>query len=76
MQPPSDVTVGTTTSSSVTLSWTAVSRASDYNIYRNGVLVPASPIGSPQFTDTGLQAETTYTYQVRNTPFVVSGCNS
>jgi hypothetical protein len=53
---------GTSTSSSVSLSWSAVSGATGYNVYRNGTKV-GSP-SSTSYTDTGLAASTAYSYQV------------
>lgn len=58
---PSGLT-GTSTSSSVTLTWNAASGATSYNVYRNG-----SRVGTPSgtsYTDSGLAASTTYSYQV------------
>jgi chitinase len=51
-----------TTSSSVSLAWTAVSGASSYNVYRNGTRVGSAT--STSFTDTGLAASTTFSYAV------------
>jgi uncharacterized membrane protein len=53
---------GTSTASSVTLSWNAVSGATSYNVYRNGTKV-GTP-GGTSYTDGGLAASTTYSYQV------------
>ncbi|TDO50854.1 cellulose binding domain-containing protein [Kribbella sp. VKM Ac-2527] len=53
---------GTPSSSSVSLSWNAASGATSYNVYRNGTKV-GSPTGT-SFTDSGLTANTTYSYQV------------
>ena len=50
-------------STSVSLSWTAAARATSYIVFRNG-----TQAGTPQdtaFVDTGLFAETAYTYTVR-----------
>lgn len=46
------------------LSWNAVSGASGYNVYRNGVKLTTSPQGGTTYSDTGLQGGTTYTYGV------------
>jgi poly(hydroxyalkanoate) depolymerase family esterase len=59
---PTGLTVTGTTSSSVSLSWTAVSGAASYDVYRNGTQV-GSPAGTT-FTDTGLAASTQYSYTV------------
>jgi poly(3-hydroxybutyrate) depolymerase len=61
--PPSGLAVGTKTASTIALSWSAASGATGYNVYRNGVKVNASPVAGTSFTDTGLAASTTYTYQ-------------
>jgi poly(3-hydroxybutyrate) depolymerase len=67
LQPPSGLAVGSTTSNSVTLSWSAASGASGYNVYRNGSRVNASPVTATSYTDGGLAASTTYSYQVSST---------
>jgi poly(hydroxyalkanoate) depolymerase family esterase len=59
---PTGLTVGTTTASSVALSWASVSGAASYHVFRDGTLV-GSP-SSATFTDTGLAAATTYSYSV------------
>jgi poly(3-hydroxybutyrate) depolymerase len=51
----------------VTLSWSAASGATGYNVYRNGARVNASPITATTYTDGGLAASTTYSYQVSST---------
>ncbi|MEK4513354.1 alpha-amylase [Paenibacillus sp. FSL K6-2524] len=62
---PSNVTASVKTDKTVTLTWTAstdVTGITGYDVYRNNVKV-----GSPTTTtykDTGLTAETTYTYKV------------
>ena len=63
---PSGVTVSSTTSSSVALSWSASTDnvgVTGYRVYRDGTLV-GSP-SSTSFTDTGLAASTTYSYTVK-----------
>ncbi len=62
---PTGLTVGTTTSSSVALSWTASTdnvSVAGYRIFRNGTLVTSVP--GTSYTDTGLTAATAYTYRV------------
>jgi hypothetical protein len=77
--PPSDVAgfSGTATSENqINLNWTAAITTSpfaitQYNVYRNGVLI-GSPTGT-SFSDTGLTAWTNYTYQIEavdNQPLV------
>jgi poly(3-hydroxybutyrate) depolymerase len=67
LQPPGGLAVGTTTSNSVPLSWNAAGGASGYNVYRNGARVNASPVTATGYTDGGLAASTTYSYQVSST---------
>ncbi|MFH9978394.1 chitinase [Streptomyces sp. NPDC017179] len=62
---PGGLAVTGTTSSSVSLSWNAVSGATGYNIYRDGSKVTAVS-GSPA-TVTGLAAATSYSFQVTAT---------
>ncbi|HEY4570365.1 MAG TPA: cellulose binding domain-containing protein [Kribbella sp.] len=56
---------GTASSSSVSLTWSAASGATSYNIYRNGSKVGTS--SGTSYTDSGLAANTTYSYQVSGT---------
>jgi poly(3-hydroxybutyrate) depolymerase len=67
LQPPAGLTVNSTTSNSVSLSWSAVSGATGYNVYRGGTRVNASPITTTSYTDGSLAASTTYSYQVSAT---------
>ncbi|MGY0020750.1 chitinase [Streptomyces sp. cg35] len=62
---PAGLAAGATTSSSVDLSWTPVSTATGYNVYRDGTKV-ASVSGSSA-TVTGLTANTSYSFQVSAT---------
>ena len=62
---PTGLTVTGTTNSSVSLSWTASSGATSYAVYRNGVNVGTT--SSTTYTDTGLSASTSYTYDVTAT---------
>jgi Carbohydrate binding domain/Fibronectin type III domain len=59
---PAGLTVTSATSSSVALSWTAVSGATSYNVYRNGAL--ATGTAATSATVTGLTASTGYTFAV------------
>ena len=61
---PSGLTVGTVTSSSIALSWSAVSGASSYDVYRNGTQVNSAAVTGTSYTDTGLATGTTYSYTV------------
>jgi chitinase len=51
-----------TTASTVALSWTSVSDATSYNVYRNGTKIGTAT--STSFTDTGLAASTAFSYAV------------
>lgn len=60
---PTGLAITGTTSTTVSLSWTAPSGAITYNLYRNGVKVQPG-ISSTSFTDSGLTPSTQYTYAV------------
>ncbi|MEY9907571.1 chitinase [Catenulispora sp. MAP12-49] len=62
---PSGLSVTGTTSSSVSLSWSASTGATGYNVYRGGSKV-ASVTGT-SYTDSGLSASTSYSYTVSAT---------
>ncbi len=59
---PAGLTVSGTTSSSVSLSWNAVSGATGYTVYRDGTRVTA--VSGTSATVTGLAASTSYGFQV------------
>ncbi|MFJ8072824.1 chitinase [Streptomyces sp. NPDC096176] len=62
---PGAPTVGAVTSSSVALSWGAVSGATGYNVYRDGAKVQS--VSGTSATVTGLAANTSYQFQVTAT---------
>ncbi|MFG2149335.1 chitinase [Streptomyces sp. NPDC048696] len=62
---PTGLAAGAATSSSVDLSWGAVSGATGYNVYRDGTKVQSTSGGSA--TVTGLSASTSYQFQVTAT---------
>ncbi|MFE9394496.1 chitinase [Streptomyces flavidovirens] len=62
---PSGLTVGATTSSSVALSWSGVSGATGYNVYRGGTKVQS--VTGTSATVSGLAADTAYDFQVTAT---------
>ncbi|MEV0487394.1 glycoside hydrolase family 18 protein [Streptomyces sp. NPDC050508] len=62
---PTGVSVSSTTSSSVSLAWSAVSGATGYNIYRDGTKITA--VTGTSATITGLAASTSYSFQVTAT---------
>ncbi|SEO68677.1 esterase, PHB depolymerase family [Actinacidiphila rubida] len=59
---PAGLAVTGTTGTTASLSWSAVSGAASYTVYRGGTAV-GSPTGT-SFTDSGLTAGTSYTYTV------------
>ncbi|MFJ2632389.1 MULTISPECIES: cysteine/serine endopeptidase inhibitor [unclassified Streptomyces] len=59
---PTGLHATATTDTSVALSWTGVSGAASYTVYRGGAQVGTT--GGTSFTDTGLTAGTAYTYTV------------
>ncbi|MBK6015244.1 chitinase [Streptomyces sp. MBT53] len=62
---PTGVSVSSTTSSSVSLAWSAVSGATGYNVYQSGTKVTA--VTGTSATITGLAASTSYSFQVTAT---------
>ncbi|WP_333741292.1 chitinase [Streptomyces sp. IBSBF 2806] len=62
---PGGLAVSGTTSSSVALSWNAVSGATGYSVYRGGT--KATTVTGTSATVTGLTASTAYTFQVTAT---------
>jgi chitodextrinase len=63
---PTGVTATATTTTSISLGWTAStdpdSVVAGYNVYRGGTKIGTT--ASPKYTDTGLTANTSYTYSV------------
>ncbi|MGW1867895.1 chitinase [Streptomyces mauvecolor] len=62
---PGGLAVGSVSSSSVNLSWGAVSNATGYNVYQGGTKVQS--VTSSSATVTGLSASTSYQFQVTAT---------
>ncbi|MGI5137365.1 chitinase [Streptomyces sp. CA-106110] len=62
---PTGLAVSSTTSSSVSLAWNAVSGATGYNVYRSGTKVAA--VTGTSATVTGLSPSTSYSFQVTAT---------
>ena len=62
---PTGVATSNATTSSMQISWSAVSGASSYNVYRNANKANALPVTSVSFNDTGLAAATQYSWTVR-----------
>jgi len=65
---PSNVTASAASSSSITISWSSVSPASGYYVYRSssssGTYSNIGSTSSTSYTNTGLSASTTYYYRV------------
>jgi len=65
---PTGVTLTAITSSSITVSWSLVSGAIGYNIYRSasssGTYTQIGTVTTTSYTNTGLSANTTYYYKV------------
>ncbi|MFD3499539.1 chitinase [Streptomyces sp. NPDC058678] len=62
---PNGLSVSGTSASSVSLSWSNVSGATGYNVYRNGT--KATAVTGTSATVTGLAASTSYSFQVTAT---------
>lgn len=62
---PTNVVANGSSTTTTTTSWTAVTNATGYKVYRDGVFV-ATDSASP-FLDSGLSPSTTYSYQVSAT---------
>ena len=62
---PTGLTVGSATSSSLSISWTASSGATSYQLFRNGSQVYSG--SSPTYSDAGLTSGTTYSYTIMAT---------
>ncbi|MGM9482426.1 extracellular catalytic domain type 2 short-chain-length polyhydroxyalkanoate depolymerase [Roseateles sp. NT4] len=62
---PTGVATSGATTSSMVVSWAAVTGASGYNVYRASTKANASLVTATNFTDTGLAAATTYSWTVR-----------
>ena len=66
---PTGVQVNATTSSTVSLSWTAInnSNVTGYDVLRNGTfLATVNSASTTTYTDTGLSPNTTYTYTIES----------
>ena len=59
---PTGLTAGSPSSSSVPLSWPAVSGATSYQVYKNGA--PLATVSGTSYTATGLTPSTSYAFQV------------
>jgi poly(3-hydroxybutyrate) depolymerase len=66
LPPPTGVATSNATTSSMQITWNAVSGAASYNVYRNGGKVNASAVTATSYTDGGLTAGTSYSWTVRS----------
>jgi len=62
---PTGLVASGATASSLQLSWSAVSGAAGYNLYRGGAKVNGAVLTTTSFTDSGLAAGTAYTWTVK-----------
>lgn len=61
---PTSVATSGATTSTMKITWNAVTGATDYNVYRNANKVNALGVTTTSFTDTGLNPGTTYQWTV------------
>jgi poly(3-hydroxybutyrate) depolymerase len=61
---PTGVATSGATTSTMVVSWQAVTGASSYNVFRGGNKVNATAVTATSYTDTGLAASTTYSWTV------------
>ncbi|WP_374668941.1 hypothetical protein [Ramlibacter sp.] len=61
---PTGVATSGATTTTMAITWGAVSGAASYNVFRNGNKVNATGVTGTSYTDTGLAAATTYTWTV------------
>lgn len=76
IQPPAGLTAGAATANTVPLSWSSVSGATGYNVYRNGAKITASPLTATAYTASGLVASTSYSFTVTATASGVESTQS
>jgi poly(3-hydroxybutyrate) depolymerase len=62
---PTGVATSAATTSTMKITWSAVTGAASYNVYRNGGKTNALPVTATTFTDTALTPSTTYAWTVR-----------
>ena len=70
---PSNVVAATVSISEITVTWDAIADATSYEVKRAGVVVQTG-ISGTSFADTGLAADTSYSYEVRACG--ASGCSA
>ena len=64
LPPPGGLSAGTPAATTVPLSWNAVTGATGYNVYRDGVKLTSAPLAALTYTATGLTANTKYSFTV------------
>ncbi len=62
---PTGVATSNATTTTMNISWNAVTGAASYNLYRNNNKVNGTPVAATSYTDSGLAAATTYSWTVR-----------
>ncbi len=62
---PTGLATSSATTSTMKLTWNALSGAASYNVYRNSNKTNALPVSATTFTDSGLAAATQYTWTVK-----------
>jgi poly(3-hydroxybutyrate) depolymerase/chitodextrinase len=62
---PTGVVTSNATTSTMKITWNAVSGAASYNVYRNANKTNALPVTATTFTDSGLAPSTQYSWTVR-----------
>jgi len=62
---PTGVATSGATTSSMVISWNAVTGAAGYNVYRDGAKDNATVVTATSYTDTGLASGTTYSWTVK-----------
>lgn len=62
---PANLAAVKTSGTSITLSWTPVSGAAGYRVYRNGTALGNDAITTARYADRGLAQNTSYSYTVR-----------
>ena len=62
---PTGVATSNATTTTMNVSWNAVTGAASYNVYRNSNKTNALPVTATNFTDTGLAAATQYSWTVK-----------